>query len=90
MTHKPFTMSVRIPGNSSIDLRVRVALALAEAALDRLVVHEQRAFELSLIDSEAPTEHLADLLWQYEHALECCAEALANLRAELSASLKRP
>jgi hypothetical protein len=86
MTHEPFTMSVRLPSNTSSDVRMRVALALVEAALDRLMADGQRAFEQSLVDNEAPVEDLADLLiWQHEEALAWRSRTLEDMRAKFVA-----
>jgi hypothetical protein len=86
MTSDPFSMTLRIPSDTPADVRVRVALALAEASIDRGLANQWRRFEQSLVDNECPADQLADiLLWSYEHLQEERARLVEEVRATLVA-----
>ena len=72
------------------DAQLRVAMGLAERALDRILTAAQRRYEESLLTQGAPVEMLADLLtvWAAE-AQAWRSEALARLRAEVRTNLAK-
>jgi hypothetical protein len=84
MSGDPFTLSVKIPARNA-DLR-RVALTLFEAAIDRILAVNARRFEQSLIDNDAPSELLADLLlYEHDYAMETRARIIEKARGWLVA-----
>jgi hypothetical protein len=84
MTSESFQMAVKIPTDNSLEVKMRIAMALVEAAIDRALAARQTAFEQSCIDNVAPLDHLADLmLWHHEEMLAWREQALAGLRQRL-------
>jgi hypothetical protein len=88
MTSDLSRLAVRIPSDTPADVRVRVVLALTEAAIDRALAMQWRAFEQSLITNDCPADQLADvLLWSYEHFQETRARLLEEAHARIVAEV---
>jgi hypothetical protein len=88
MTRDPFCLSARIPSDTPADVRVRIALALHEAAVDHALALQWQRFEQSLVDNDCPADQLADLLlWSHEHFQQERARLMDEARVQIAAEV---